>query len=109
MNQLWFQIKAHKYGQGISFAAFPYYATHYHQDNKRKFDKVMIIAKVLVEDTLEIGNQFMTIPNRMGYTSTNPPKSVIVKYDDHAFLPLSIVYYQGLHPPTNSDRIDIYF
>ncbi|ERL86092.1 hypothetical protein D910_03506 [Dendroctonus ponderosae] len=102
------KIKAHKFGHGISFATNSYYATHYPQANQRRFDKVMIIANVLVEDTIEEGHQFMTIPNHMGYTSSNRAQSVIVKYDDHTFFPVNIVYYQGLHPQKHAGSMVYY-
>ncbi|ENN74815.1 hypothetical protein YQE_08588, partial [Dendroctonus ponderosae] len=91
------KIRKHKFGCGISFATKPFYATRYHHDNKRRLNKVMIIAKVLVGHTFEIGNQTMTIPKKMCYTSKNFPQTVIVKYDDHTFLPVAIVHYQGFH------------
>ncbi|KAH1014251.1 hypothetical protein HUJ04_003115 [Dendroctonus ponderosae] len=91
------KIRTHKFGCGISFASNSFYATHYHHDNKKRQDKVMIIAKVLVGRTFEIGNQAMTIPKTMCYTSKNVPQTVIVKYDDHTFLPVAIVHYRGQH------------
>lgn len=57
----------------------------------------MIIAKVLVGCEFEIGNLTMAIPKRMTYTSKNTAQTVIVKYDDHSFLPIAVLHYQGLH------------
>ncbi|KAH1000582.1 hypothetical protein HUJ04_012891, partial [Dendroctonus ponderosae] len=98
------KIKTHKFGRGISFATQSFYATHYHRDNKRRQDKVMVIAKVLVGRRFEIGSPTMNIPKKMCYTSKNGEQTVIVKYDDHTFLPVAIVHYRGLHLPSRSYR-----
>ncbi|CAG9764702.1 unnamed protein product [Ceutorhynchus assimilis] len=95
------KVCTHKFGHGVSFAVQSSYATHYHHDNKRKYEKVMIIAKALLEETLPLGTLNTVVPPEPFYTSRNIDASVIVKYDDASFYPLYIVYYSGLHPKKN--------
>lgn len=91
-----FQVHTHKFGCGTSFAKSSYYATHYHHDNKRKPNKVMVLAKVYYGE-VQHGNQFTTVPNEPCYTSMNEQGSVIVKYDDATAYPDYIIHYTGLH------------
>lgn len=93
------QVKTHKYGNGISFAKKPGYATFYHKDNQRSNCKVMILAHVLNDIGPScIGNSSLVIPPAPSYTSTNRDQSVTVKYEDASFYPSYLISYKGVHP-----------
>ncbi|XP_028140865.1 protein mono-ADP-ribosyltransferase PARP12 [Diabrotica virgifera virgifera] len=84
----------HRFGQGVSFSANPYYATHY-TDDKDEI-KVIIVAKVLVGHTC-IGNKMMIIPGNCD-TSTDKEGQIFIKYDDGTFYPEYRIYYTGFDP-----------
>ncbi|KAG5887199.1 hypothetical protein JTB14_016684 [Gonioctena quinquepunctata] len=82
----------HKFGRGVSFAPQSRYATHY--GDKKSFEKVMIVASVLVGERV-LGDGNTIIPYGTADTTTNDKKSVYVKYEDNAFLPTFVIYYEG--------------
>ncbi|KAJ3647607.1 hypothetical protein Zmor_019477 [Zophobas morio] len=80
----------HKFGQGVSFSPNAMYASNYSDTNC--YNKVMIIAKVLIAQKCQ-GNENMVLPLDGCDTSQKNNGIVIVKYEDHEFLPLYKMYY----------------
>ncbi|XP_066255463.1 uncharacterized protein [Euwallacea similis] len=85
-------------GMGISFVRYSYFATHFHKDNKKRNEKVMILANVLIGETEVVQPKLLNQLPSKSYTTTNEKGNVIVKFDDASCYPHYIIYYQGLHP-----------
>ncbi|XP_066255464.1 probable poly [ADP-ribose] polymerase DDB_G0278045 [Euwallacea similis] len=95
-NFNWRKVVLGKWGWGVSFANNPWYSSHY---SKRKqqhenWPCVMVLVKVLVEDGAICQGNSLTMVPTTGYTTTNPTKEVIVKYDDASFYPEFIVHFK---------------
>lgn len=90
-------------GQGVNFTSVAYFATHYSDTG---FDKVMIIANVLVGKSCQ-GSAGVSVPPGDCDTTTDhrQPPQVFVKYDDNTFYPAFIVYYCGIDPKHKGRRL----
>ncbi|XP_066143575.1 probable poly [ADP-ribose] polymerase DDB_G0278045 [Euwallacea fornicatus] len=91
----WRKVVTGKWGWGVSFANNPWYSSHYSKKKQyQNWPYVMVLAKVLVEDGEICEGNDLTIVPTTGYTTANPTKEVIVKYDDASFYPEFIVYFE---------------
>lgn len=84
--------RGHKFGQGVSFTPIANYATHY---GDKTFDKVMVVAKVLISNKC-LGDQTMVLPPSNCDTTTKDDEHVFVKYEDNTFYPAYLIHYKGI-------------
>ncbi|XP_072396687.1 protein mono-ADP-ribosyltransferase PARP12-like [Diabrotica undecimpunctata] len=81
-----------RFGQGVCFASVAYFSTHYCDEG---YNKVMIIAKVLISNSCR-GNTDMAIPPYNFDTSTDDKQNVYVKYNDNTFYPTYLIHFGGI-------------
>ncbi|XP_060522154.1 protein mono-ADP-ribosyltransferase PARP11-like [Cylas formicarius] len=93
-NYNWRCTNAHMYGQRVSFAKYPTYASYYPRELVGK-SRVMILSKVLYTWICN-GDPSMQIPKGSSDTSGKPNRDVIVKYEDADYYPLYIIHYHLL-------------
>lgn len=84
--------RGHIFGQGVSFTPISNYATNY---GDKTFEKIMIVAKVLISNKC-IGNKDTVLPPANCDTTTKDNEHVLVKYEDNTFYPAYIIHYRGI-------------
>ncbi|KAJ3647605.1 hypothetical protein Zmor_019475 [Zophobas morio] len=91
MNFNWRRCQTHKYGKGVSFSPNSTYASVYSDEGL--FNKVMIVAKVLIGNSC-IGDKGMVVPPEGFDTSQKGFDGiVIVKFEDNEFCPVYKIKY----------------